>query len=143
MLLLLNEVVRQELAVTLTSSSATFLRTGEKIEKSLNLNTLLNLGVTSNLMSSPCVTPAPSQENIKINLTPFSTQFEVLVDVPITIIVASIIAAVVVLVSVTIALMIIAILVRKSYHHCSRKNGVPEETTVRDHEDQIQEYDRL
>ena len=139
MLLLLNEVVRQELAVTLTSSSATFLRTGEKIEKSLNLNTLLNLGVTSNLMSSPCVTPAPSQENIKINLTPSSTQFEVPVDAPIIIIVA----AVVVLVSVTIALMIIAILVSKSYHHCSRKNGVPEETTVRDHEDQIQEYDRL
>ena len=95
-------------------------------------------------MSSPSsVTPASSQENTKINLTPSSTQFEFPVDVPTIIIVASIIAAVVVLVSVTIALMVIAILVSKSYHHCSRKNGVPEETTVRDHEDQIQEYDRL
>ena len=94
-------------------------------------------------MSSPCVTPAPSQENNKINLTPSSTQFEVPVNAPITIIVASIVAAVVVLVCVTIALMIIAILVSKSYHHRSRKNGVSEETTVHDHEDQIQEYDRL
>ena len=99
-------------------------------------------------MSSPCVTPAPSQENNIINLTPSSTQFEVSVDVPITIIVASIVAAVVVLVGVTIALMVIAILVRKSYQHRSRKNGVAEETPVCDHEtiilsQQTQEYDRL